>query len=216
LARPQELRAINPDLVAAASANRDARRIDELRKQLRLPGVKDEVNVLHGILKSTRLLNAEFTVSRFRSEAESGDYRIVHIASHGVFGGNAQSSFIMAYDDVLGMNDLQSVLYAEKFRKNPIELLSLSACETAEGNDRAPLGISGAAMKARAKSVLGTLWPVQDNAARSIMEKLYSGVSKNKLSKTESLRQAQLQLIHAPDLGHPFFWAPFVLIGNWL
>ena len=216
LARPQELRAINPELVAAASANRDARRIEELRKQLRLPGVKDEVNVLHGMLKSTRLLNAEFTVARFRSEAESGDYRIVHIASHGVFGGNAQSSFIMAYDDVLGMNDLQSVLYAEKFQKNPIELLSLSACETAEGNDRAPLGISGAAMKARAKSVLGTLWPVQDSAARSIMEKLYTGVSKNRLSKTESLRQAQLQLIHDPDLGHPFFWAPFVLIGNWL
>lgn len=146
----------------------------------------------------------------------AGDYRIVHIASHGVFGGSADASYIMAYDDVLTLDGLQSLLKSEEFRKNPIELLSLSACETADGDERSPLGISGAAIKARAKSVLGTLWPVDDNAARKVMEKFYVVLHAGQASKTEALRQAQLELIRSSDLAQPFFWAPFVLIGNWL
>lgn len=196
---------------AAGSAPREAA---DLKTRLALPGVKDEVRALAAILPGTRLLDAEFTVRRFSREAESGDYRIVHIASHGVFGGSAETSFIMAHDDLLTMNGLQALLRAEKFQKNPIELLSLSACQTAEGNDRSPLGFSGAAIRARAKSVLGTLWPVEDNAARHIMESLYRGLADG-LSKTEALRRAQLALLRQGDSEHPFYWAPFVLIGNW-
>ena len=94
--------------------------------------------------------------------------------------------------------------------------MSLSACQTAEGNDRAPLGISGAAIKARAKSVLGTLWPVEDNAAKLLMQYLYAELTQKQQSKAEALRQAQLRLLRQPATQHPFFWAPFVLIGNWL
>jgi CHAT domain-containing protein len=141
---------------------------------------------------------------------------MVHIASHGIFGGTADTSYILAYDDLLTLNGLQSLLKADQFRKNPIELLSLSACETAQGNDRAPLGISGAATKARAKSVLGTLWPVEDNAARTLMENFYKGLVTAHLTKAQSLRQAQVGLIHREEFSHPFYWAPFVLIGNWL
>ena len=136
-----------------------------LRKALALPSVKDEVDAVGAILHGKTLLNADFTIDSFRSEAGTGVYQIVHIASHGVFGGTARSSYIMAYDDLLTLDDLQAVLRSEKFQNNPVELLSLSACETAEGDDRSPLGISGAAIKARAKSVLGTLWPVDDRAA---------------------------------------------------
>lgn len=199
-----------------AAAGSDAKKIEDLRAKLALPGVEVEVNALGQILRGNHLLDAAFTIDRFRQEAESGEYRILHIASHGVFGGSAETSFIMAYDDLLTMNRLQEVLKAEKFRKAPIELLSLSACETAEGNDRAPLGISGAAIKARAKGVLGTLWPVADDAAQTIMKTLYSGVVGNHLTKSEALRQAQIKLIKDPEMSHPFYWAPFVLIGNWL
>jgi CHAT domain-containing protein len=108
------------------------------------------------------------------------------------------------------------MLKSDHFRKNPIELLSLSACETAEGDERSPLGISGAAMKARAKSVLGSLWPVDDDAARKTMEKFYQGLATRQLTKTEALRQAQIELLHKDEFSHPLFWAPFVLIGNWL
>ncbi len=228
LAQHAELRAIrNLDVRAKAgdhtaveptheTAHPLAEDVQTLRERLALPGVSEEVRGVSDILGGQSLLNEEFTINRFRQAVKSGDYRILHIASHGIFGGNAETSFIMAYDDVLNMHGLQELLKTEKFQKMPIELLSLSACQTAEGNDRAPLGISGAAIKARAKSVLGTLWPVEDNAAKSLMQKLYAGLSLPKQGKAQALRQAQLKLLHDPATQHPFFWAPFVLIGNWL
>jgi CHAT domain-containing protein len=216
LAAKRELRAIRSTKTQVAGKEATVRSAEDLRTKLALPGVKLEVNGLDGILHGGRMLDAGFTVESFRNAAQSGDYRILHLASHGVFGGSAETSFIMAYDDLLTMNGLQSLLKSEKFKKYPIELLSLSACQTAEGNDRAPLGISGAAIKARAKSVLGTLWPVEDEAARSIMESVYTGLTKGQLTKTEALRQAQIKLIRDPESEHPFYWAPFVLIGNWL
>lgn len=218
LARTQATRALRPPASRGAKPSgttRDLREIEELKNLLALPGVKDEIQALAGILPGPKLLDADFTIGRFRGETESGGYQILHIASHGVFGGNAESSFIMAHDDILTMDGLQTLLRAETLRKNPIELLSLSACQTAEGNDRSPLGLSGAAMKARAKSVLGTLWPVEDNAAKNIMERFYAGVAKQGFGKSEALRQAQLALLRAPESAHPFYWAPFVLIGNW-
>jgi len=187
-----------------------------LREALALPSVKEEIDSVGGILKGKELLNETFTVASFRDEAGTGTYQIVHIASHGVFGGTASTSYIMAYDDFLTLDGLQSVLRSEKFQNNPVELLSLSACETAEGDDRSPLGISGAAIKARAKSVLGTLWPVDDRAARTVMEDFYTGLHSGQLSKAQALREAQLAIMKTKDFAQPFFWAPFVLIGNWL
>ena len=193
-----------------------AGRARALREALALPGVKAEVEAISRISRSTSMLNEPFTVERFRHAAESGAYRVVHVASHGVFGGSAESSYVLAFDDVLTLDGLESLLKSDQFRKNPIELLSLSACETAEGDERSPLGISGAAIKARARSVLGTLWGVEDNSARLIMEKFYRGLLSDRLSKTQALRQSQIELIRSSEFAHPFFWAPFVLVGNWL
>lgn len=189
---------------------------DALRSALALPGVTQEILALQRILPGTALIDAGFTVDAFRAAAGSVQYRIVHVASHGIFGGSADSSYILAYDDLLTLDGLQKILSGEQFQKHPIEILSLSACETAAGNDRAPLGISGAAMKARAKSVLGTLWPVDDEAAVNVMTQFYTGVAQQGQTKAQALQQAQIQLIRNPQLAHPFFWAPFALIGNWL
>jgi CHAT domain-containing protein len=208
------LRSLRLGAIVAAGGARE--RSGELRKALALPGVQQEVEAIGRIARSKTLLNAPFTVEGFRREAETGAYRFVHVASHGVFGGAAGSSYVLAYDDLLTLDGLQSLLKADEFRKNPIELLSLSACETAEGDERSPLGISGAAMKARAKSVLGTLWPVDDVAARRTMEQFYQGLLGARLTKAEALRRSQLELLRSEEFGHPFFWAPFTLIGNWL
>lgn len=189
---------------------------NELKRELALPGVKAEVEAISETLTATRLLNNTFTLDQFQGEAENGDYRILHIASHGVFGNNAESSFILTYDDLLTLNGLQQTLSADTFRSNPIELITLSACETAEGNARAPLGISGAAIKARARSVLGTLWPVEDNAARELMEIFYAGLTGERMTKVAALQNAQISLIKTGEMEHPFYWAPFTLIGNWL
>jgi CHAT domain-containing protein len=199
---------------AAAPAD-PAQRAADLRAALALPGVKDEIDTVATIVDGDPLLDAGFTIANFQQRAGSGNYRIVHIASHGVFGGSASESFIMAYDDLLTLDDLQAVLRSEKFQNNPIELLSLSACETAEGDDRSPLGISGAAIKARARSVLGTLWPVNDRAATMVMERFYTGLQSGTMSKAEALRRARLAVLRTEGFARPFYWAPFILIGSW-
>jgi len=213
--RPQT-RSVRDGRATATGAAARGSASDAMKERLALPGVKEEVDALRSILPGINMLNQDFTLGHFSAEAESGRYRIFHIATHGFFGGSAETSFIMAYDDLLTIDGLQSLLKSESFEKNPIELLSLSACQTAQGNDRAPLGISGAAIKARAKSVIGTLWPVDDDAAKTLMQSLYLGITRDGLSKTDALRKAQLELLHASGSQGPFFWAPFVLIGNWL
>jgi CHAT domain-containing protein len=189
--------------------------IASLKQRLALPEVDGEIHALGRSLAGKILFNQGFTVDSFKDEAESGSYKIVHVASHGIFGGTAESSFILAYDDVIGINRLQTLLESEHLQQQRIELLSLSACETADGNERAPLGIAGAAIRARAKAVLGTLWSVDDNAARQVMEGFYAGITIGKLEKAAALQQAQLKLRQNPQFAHPFYWAPFTLIGNW-
>jgi CHAT domain-containing protein len=186
-----------------------------LRQNLALPGVTDEIRALKALMPSKSLLNEAFTLERFKQEVGSDQYQILHIASHGVFGGYADSSYIMTYDDLLTMDRLDALLRNKQGGAAPIELLTLSACETAEGNDRAPLGISGAAIKAKARSVLGTLWPVGDEAARTIMDRFYGGLAKQGLGKAAALQLAQKELLANKAMSHPFYWAPFVLIGNW-
>lgn len=200
-------------LLAGEKLHPDA---DSVRASLALPGVRLEVDDLEATLHGTLLLDSQFTERHFEDDAATGSYRIVHIASHGFFGGSASDSFILTYDKLLTIDQLQSLLTSGSYRAHPIEILSLSACDTAEGNERSPLGISGAAMKARAKSVIGTLWPVDDHAAQVTMEGFYRGLEDQHLSKAEALREAQLQLLHQPGSARPIYWAPFVLIGNWL
>jgi len=187
-----------------------------LQQRLALPGVKGEIEALGQLTRNQTLLNQEFTLAALQRQLTVENHGIVHIASHGFFGGTADTSFIMAFDDVLTMDGLQGLLRSETLQKNPIELLTLSACETAEGDDRSPLGMSGAALKARAGSVLGSLWPVSDEAAMAMMRTFYQGLSGEGLTKIKALQKAQRQLIDSTDMRHPFFWAPFVLIGNWL
>ena len=138
------------------------------------------------------------------------------IASHGVFGSNAENSFLMSYDDLLHIDDLEMLLKSDKFEKEPIELLTLSACQTAEGDDRAPLGFAGVALKSHARSAMGTLWPISDEAAFNLMTHFYRNLTEKKMTKVKALQQAQLVLLKETDMKNPFYWSPFILVGNWL
>lgn len=204
---------------AAASAKSEIEAEELLRASLALPGVKEEIANIRAERSATVLLNKQFTLSAFSGEIASGAFDEVHIASHGVFGGSSDNSYLLANDRLITMDDLQNILRQAQLKAGNdhrgIDLLTLSACETAEGDDRAPLGIAGAALKAQAKSVVGTLWPVADDAAVSVMTNFYAALVKGQ-DKTDALRFAQLQLLKDPRMRHPFFWAPFTLVGNWL
>ena len=187
----------------------------QIKEMLALSGVEEEINILRKQFTGDVLLNQDFTLGRFKATLNESDYRVVHIASHGFFSDSAAASFIMTYDELLTMDELQSLLQTKNLHDRPIELLTLSACQTALGDDRAPLGFVGAALKARARSALGTLWSVDDGATTLLMPRFYQALAKSGLSKIKALRQAQLALIDQQPLAHPYFWAPFILVGDW-
>jgi CHAT domain-containing protein len=92
----------------------------------------------------------------------------------------------------------------------------LSACETAEGDERAALGLAGLAVKAGARSALGTLWRVNDEAARELIVEFYSQLKTDSgVSKAEALRRAQRKILEG-RFDHPQYWSAFLLISNWL
>ncbi|MBL8331846.1 MAG: CHAT domain-containing protein [Rubrivivax sp.] len=204
---------LEPGTDARALRSAGPQRSSALREALALPGVKQEIDAIAQTLPGTVLLDQRFTLAALQEQLRSRSHALVHIASHGVFGDSADSTFIMTYDELLTLDNLQNLLKGER-RGTPIELLTLSACQTAEGDDRAPLGMSGAALKARARSALGTLWPVSDDAANRVMSGFYRRLAAG-APRVQALREAQLELLALPNRRHPFYWAPFILIGDW-
>lgn len=181
-----------------------------------LPNAADELEAIGNLYKTHRLLNEEFRVPQLEREMKGNPFTIVHIASHGKFERNAKNSFLLTFDEKLTMDRLSQVIGFFRFRDQPLELLSLSACQTAAGDDRAALGLAGIAIKAGARSALATLWFVSDEASSSLVVEFYRQLKDPALSKAQALRQAQLKLIENPDFQHPIYWAPFLLLNNWL
>ncbi|MBD0345964.1 MAG: CHAT domain-containing protein, partial [Coleofasciculus sp. Co-bin14] len=104
----------------------------------------------------------------------------------------------------------------EQSDRTAIELLVLSACQTAAGDNRATLGLAGVAVRSGARSTLATLWPVDDQSTSSFMVEFYQTLAQSQMTKAEVLRRSQLALLKQPRFKHPYYWAPFVLVGNWL
>ncbi len=181
-----------------------------------LPGVKTEITNIAGLLPGTELLDQAFQSSRFRSNLASDPYTIVHVASHGEFGANAQSTFLLTHDSKINLNELEGILGGTNYRDQPVQLLVLSACETAAGDDRSAMGLAGIAVKAGARSALATLWSVSDLASTQLVSDFYRGLGQGGESKAEALRQAQLALMADRRYRHPYYWSPFLMIGNWL
>jgi CHAT domain-containing protein len=116
------------------------------------------------------------------------------------------------------VNELREFLQTtDRRRSTPIELLVLSACQTAKGDNRAALGIAGVAVRAGARSTLATLWSVNDEATADLMVQFYQELANTTVTKAEALRRAQVAILQNPKYKqHPYFWSPYVLVGNWL
>ncbi|MDM8548506.1 CHAT domain-containing protein [Desulfobacterales bacterium HSG2] len=178
--------------------------------------VERELEAVRAATDGKILMNRDFTTERLRAEITNQNYGILHIASHAVFGSTSRDTFLVTYDGILTMDGLEELVGLRRYRREVPELLTLSACETATGDARAAFGLAGAALKAGAKSVLATLWPVSDEAAFLTMREFYRQIGQPGISKAEALRNAQKKLISESEYDHPAFWAPFLLIGNWL
>lgn len=188
----------------------------ELAEQLKLEKVPEEIGRLAQRFEGEVLLDDKFILQRFETEFLNQPYRIVHIASHGFFGGTPEQNFILTYDKKLSMDQLAELLKPKQLVEQPVELLGLSACQTAEGDDRTPLGLSGVAVKSGARSVLGSLWPVYDSVALQLIPSFYDYLIQPKMTKAKALQRAQLDLLERGEFHDPIYWAPFILVGNWL
>ncbi len=221
----------------------------QVREFSPLPFVCSEVDAIKSLYKTNALLEDNFTKKAFNKQVrEKKTASIVHIASHGQFSRDSKKSFLLTYpddnshiDDNLRMKDLEQLAKFDKLRGNPVELLTLSACESAAGeDDKAELGLAGIAVKAGTKSAVASLWRVNDQATCYLMERFYNHLKISGYSPAKALQAAQIALLRGtknanwkhcrmsrcekasgvpsidPDYSHPSYWAPFLLIGSWL
>ncbi len=182
-----------------------------------LPSVVEELRDIKKIMDGRIVLNnKDFNISNLTREFKSREYSVVHMATHGVFGGTPEESFLLNYDSRLTMNGLEKLISFSRFRENPVELLTLSACQTALGNERAALGLAGVAVKAGVRSAIATLWYVDDEATSLAIREFYRQIKKPGISKAQALQNTQKKLIEQRRYWHPLYWGPFLLIGNWM
>ncbi|QLE52680.1 CHAT domain-containing protein (plasmid) [Nostoc sp. C057] len=182
-----------------------------------LPPSKQEVeNVEKQTKSSVALLDDKFTLKRFKEELTQNNFPIVHITTHGQFSSDPLKTVLVAYDKLINIRDFDSLIRGKtENSQDAIELLVLSACETAKGNKQSAMGIAGIAAQAGARSTVATLWRVDANSTALLMQEFYRGLN-NGLPKAEALRQAQLSLLSNPQYQKSYYWAPFLLVGSWL
>lgn len=169
--------------------------------------------------KSKQIFNNNFTTTNIQNQLKSTDFSVVHIATHGQFSSNLDETYILTWDRLLKIVDLDNLIKNSNWdNSRAIELLVLSACETAAGDNRAALGLAGIAVRAGARSTLATMWSVDDRSAATLMNEFYKQLGDTNLTKAEALQRAQLSLWKNPsqDWKRPYFWAAYVLVGNWL
>lgn len=205
-----------------------------------LPYISEEIKNISTVFSDAEVLsNENLTFDELQSRINSDDYNVLHLATHGQFGFSQEDTFLILSSsnnssdssslqnneqisaarislNRSGMNDKDlSKLFRSRLRR-PLELLVLSACETATGSNRDVLGIAGMTVQTGSHSTLATLWSVNDLSTAELMQKFYEQLRNSNLSKAEALRAAQLYLLQDnPGKYKPSAWAPYILVGDW-
>jgi len=180
-----------------------------------LHGVKKELFAIQSIINNSHILiDKEFTLTNFENKLRYNSYSSLVIATHAMFGGSLDKCYLDIYDGKLNPNDMEYLININRYNNNIINLIIFSSCETAMGNERSALGLAGIALKTGVKSVVATLWSVHDSASFAVMKEFFIQYKFN-ISKSKALQRAQKKLIANNEFKHPYFWSPYVLIGNW-
>ncbi len=158
------------------------------------------------------LLNQTFTTSNFLNQVQR-DYPIVHLATHGQFSSRPDQTFLVAWNENIDLPALTQIVESRKNTGSPIELLILSACETAKGDRLAALGMAGLSIQAGARSTLASLWKAIDESSPYFMQRFYSHLEAGE-TKAKALQLAQVDMIEANY--PPYSWGTYILTGSWL
>ncbi|MEQ9552778.1 MAG: CHAT domain-containing protein [Coleofasciculus sp. G3-WIS-01] len=203
-----------------------------------LPAAAAEVSILTNTLwRGQAFFNDKFTVNNLKRQREDKPFGIIHLATHAEFEPGAPSnSYIQLWDTKVGLDQVRSLGWNDP----PVELVVLSACRTALGDPSAELGFAGFAAKAGVKSVLASLWYIEDWGTLPMMAEFYNNLDEAPI-KAEAWRRAQVAMIEGkvkyednqlilsdqaitlppsdakpgnPDLSHPYYWSAFSIVGN--
>ncbi len=199
----------------ALVAGVEQKRLIEGKSFSELSNVTQELKQIQSEVKTSKeLLNQEFTKTNLQKQIQSTPFSVVHLATHGQFSSDIEQTYIITWDELLKVRELDNLLRDRgESRPETIELLVLSACKTATGDKRAALGLAGVAVRAGARSTLATLWTVDDESTSDFMGELYRQLDAG-VTKSQALQRAQLAILAKEN--RPYFWAPYVLVGNWL
>lgn len=185
-----------------------------------LKNTKQELEEINQVLGGDVLYNEQATRSHIVTTLRNTPYSIIHFSNHVVFKENSEESFLPVYDGLLNMGSLGDIISSSAER---LEMVTFSAYETAVGDEQSALGLAGLAVHAGARSALGSLWNVNEITTTMLMRDFYRQWQWNHLSKAKALREAQLNILRESNFApagddkfkHPFYWAAFVLTGNW-
>jgi CHAT domain-containing protein len=165
--------------------------------------------------QSQQLVDRDFTIDNIRATLSPGKFSAVHIKTHGEFSSDPEATFLQAYQQLITGVELASLLETgSQDRTKPLDLLMLSACKTAQGDDRAVLGLAGIAVRSGARSTISTLWKAQDVPNIDLTDQFYQALSQPGITKAKALQLAQQYL--KSNGFRPYIWAPYVLVGSWL
>ncbi|OKH53605.1 hypothetical protein NIES2101_10655 [Calothrix sp. HK-06] len=184
-----------------------------------LPEIKSEFNLITQAGVSTKqLIDKDFTSNALEKNINTTTFNILHLATHGQFSSRPENTFILAADGPINVLQFDNLLrHQDETRSEGLSMLILSACQTAAGDNRAALGLAGVSVKAGARSTLASLWHISDKSTAILVGEFYRELVQNKVTKAEALRNAQIKLLRDyPNYSRPGYWAPYVLVGNWL
>ena len=181
-----------------------------------LPAVKEETGRISPFLKTAPQLDQRFTRQRLIDGLSRDTPSIVHIASHGQFSTDPRDSFLLTYDERMTIDTLRNAVAAGTSGNHSLELLMLSACQTAAGDERSAMGLAGVALRSGARSALASLWYVNDDSTAELSARFYENLISRHLTRASALREAQVAMIADVRYAHPAYWAPFLMIGSWL
>lgn len=188
--------------------------------------VKPELDrVTKALPGSKEFIDEAFTIDRLKQELIQNAFPIVHLATHGKFGIDSRETFLVTGKQISGsaskpdnekltMNQFYQILQTTG---KPLDLLTLTACETAVGSDRDALGIAGISIQAGAKSAIASLWQVDDQAIAELIVQFYQNLNQG-MSRAKALQSVQKSWLqnHADARQHPGYWGALTLVGNWL
>ncbi|MBD2491983.1 CHAT domain-containing protein [Aulosira sp. FACHB-615] len=179
-----------------------------------LPAIKSESNLIASAgVSTTNLLDQAFTSKELEKNVNTVPFNVLHLATHCQFNYHAENTFILAADGPINVTKFNNLLRSRnESRSGALELLVLSACQTAVGDNAALVGLAGAAVRSGARSTLASLWQIDDESTALFVGEFYRQL-RSGITTAEAVRKAQLKLLQHPNYKAPSFWASYVLLG---